>query len=52
MDTEFELEWQKIERQRLVCFEINSVFRTSVHGFFPHLSPVYNMVRVMEGKTV
>ena len=28
----------------LGCFEINSMFRTSVHGFFPDLSRGYNMV--------
>ena len=36
----------------LGCFEINSMFRTSVNDFFPDLSRAYNMVRVIEGKTV
>ena len=36
----------------LGCFEINSMFRTSVHGFSPDLSRAYNMVRVIEGKIV
>ena len=36
----------------LGCFEINSMFRTSVHGFFPVLSRAYNMVRVIEGEIV
>ena len=37
MDTEFELEWQKKVKTKnlLGCFEINSIFWTSVHGFFP-----------------
>ena len=34
------------------CFEINSMFRTSVRGFFPVLSRAYNMVRVIENKIV
>ena len=34
------------------CFEINSMFRTSVRGFFPVLSRAYNMVRVIESKIV
>ena len=53
MDPEFELEWTKRrEKDLLGCFEINSMFRTSVHGFFPDLSRAYNMVRVIEGKIV
>ena len=36
----------------LGCFEINSMFWTSVHGFFPDLSRAYNMVRIIEGKIV
>ena len=32
------------------CFEINSMFRTSVRGFFPVLSRAYNMVQVIESK--
>ena len=36
----------------LGCFEINSMFRTSVHGFLPDSSRVYNMARVIEGKIV
>ena len=36
----------------LGCFEINSMFRDSVHGFFPDLSRGYNMVPVIEGKIV
>ena len=53
MNTEFELEWQKVKTKNwLACFEINSMFRTSVHGFFPDLSRAYNMVRVIEGKIV
>ena len=34
------------------CFEVNSMFRTSVRGFFPVLSRAYNMVRVIESKIV
>ena len=34
------------------CFEINSMFRTSVGGFFPVLSRAYNMVQVIESKIV
>ena len=50
MDSEFELEWQKsFERQ---SFEINSMFRTSVHAFFPDLSRAYNMVLAIEDKIV
>ena len=33
----------------LVCFEINSMFWTSVHGFFPDLSRTYDMIRVIAG---
>ena len=36
----------------LVCLEINSMFWTSVHGFFPDLSRTYDMIRVIEGKIV
>ena len=39
-------------KNRLGCFEINSMFRDSVHGFFPDLSRGYNMVPVIEGKIV
>ena len=53
MDTKFELERQNSKEKNLLgCFEINSMFRTSVYGFFPHLSRLYNMVRVIEGKIV
>ena len=39
----------KIEKTKnwLGCFEINSIFRTSVLGFLPDLSRSYNMVRVV-----
>ena len=41
---------KKVKTKNLLgCFEINSMFRTSVHGFFPDLSRAYNMVRVIEG---
>ena len=49
------LNWsdKKVKTKNLLgCFEINSMFRTSVHGFFPDLSRAYNMVRVIEGKIV
>ena len=36
----------------LGCFEVKSMFRALVHGFFPDLSRAYNMVRVIEGKLV
>ena len=36
----------------LGCFGINSMFRTSVHGFLPDSSRTYNMARVIEGKIV
>ena len=47
------LNWcdKKVKTRNLLgCFEINSMFRTSVHGFLPDLSRAYNMVRVIEGK--
>ena len=49
------LNWsdKKVKTKNLLsCFEINSMFRTSVHGFLPDLSLTrsYNMVRVIEGK--
>ena len=50
MDNEFELEWQKIKEKELN--RLYSMFRTSVHGYFPDLSLAYNMVRVVEGKIV
>ena len=52
MDNEFELERQKIKEKELN--RLSSMFRTSVHGFFPDLSLAYNMhmVRVVEGKIV
>ena len=35
MDTEFELQWQKSKDKHWQgCFEIDSMFRTSVHCFF------------------
>ena len=35
MDTEFELQWQKSkDKYWQGCFEIDSMFRTSVHCFF------------------
>ena len=49
------LNWsdKKVKTKNLLgCFEINSMFRTSVHDFFPDLSRAYNMVRVIEGKLV
>ena len=53
MDTEFDLERKNSKEQELTRFiEINSTFRTSVHGFFPDLSRAYNMVRVIEGGIV
>ena len=53
MDTEFELVWQKSKDKEFTQFlEINSMFRTSVHGFFPDLSRAYYMIRVIEGKIV
>ena len=36
----------------LGCFEINSMFWTSVHGFFPDLSRACNMVQIILGKIV
>ena len=36
MDPEFELEWPKSKDKEFIrLFEINSMFRTSVDGFFP-----------------
>ena len=55
MDTEFELEWQNSKdklKNWLGCFEIDSMFRISVHGFFPRLVTRFNMVRVIEGRIV
>ena len=53
MDTKFELERQNSKEKNLLgCFEINSMFRTSVNDFFPDLSRAYNMVRVIEGKFI
>ena len=49
------LNWsdKKVKTKNLLgCFEINSMFRTSVHGFFPDLSRTYDMIRVIEGKIV
>ena len=49
------LNWsdKKVKTKNLLgCFEINSMFRTSVHGFFPDLSRAYDMIRVIEGKIV
>ena len=39
-------------KNSLGCFEIKSMFRTSVHGLFLDLTRAYNMVRVIEGKIV
>ena len=47
------LNWsdKKVKTKNLLSFfEINSTFRTSVHGFKPDLSRAYNVVRVIEGK--
>ena len=49
------LNWsdKKVKTKNLLgCFEINSMFRTSVHGFFPDFSRAYNMVRVIKDKIV
>ena len=49
------LNWsdKKVKTKNLPgCFEINSMFRTSVNDFFRDLSRAYNMVRVIEGKLV
>ena len=49
------LNWsdKKVKTKNLLgCFEINSMFRTSVNDFIPDLSRAYNMVRVIEGKLV
>ena len=54
-DWTLNLSWsdKKVKTTNLLgCFEINSMFRTSVHGFFPDLSRAYNMVRIIEGKIV
>ena len=40
--------WTGVKKQRQrICFEINSMFRTSVHRFYPDMSRAYNMVRVI-----
>ena len=39
-------------KNRHGCFEINSMSRTSVHGFYPDLSCAYNMVEVIKGKII
>ena len=55
MDPEFELEGQNSKeklKNLLGCFEINSMFRIWVHGFFPRLVTRFNMVRVIEGRIV
>ena len=47
--------WQKSKDKEFTwdgCFEMNSMFRTSVRGFFPLLSRAYNMVWVIESKIV
>ena len=44
---EWTLNWsdKKVKTKNLLgCFEINSMFRASVHGFFPDLSCAYNLV--------
>ena len=48
------LNWsdEKLKTKNLLGFDINSMFRTSVHGFFLDLSRAYNKVRVIEGKIV
>ena len=49
------LNWsdKKVKTKNLLgCFKINSMSRTSVHGFFPDLSRAYNMVRVIKGKII
>ena len=49
------LNWsdKKVKTKNLLgCFEINSMFQTSVNDFFRDLSRAYNMVRVIEGKLV
>ena len=44
---------KKVKTKNLLgCFEINSMFRASVHGFFPDLSRAYNKVRVIEVKII
>ena len=48
---EKEESFKKVKTKNVLgCFEINSMFRTSVHGFLPDLWHAYNMVRVIEGK--
>ena len=40
--------WTGVKKQRQrICFEINSMFRTSVHRFYPDMSRAYHMVRVI-----
>ena len=42
---------KKVKTENVLdCFEINSMSRTSAHGFLPDLSRAYNMARVIEGK--
>ena len=43
---------KKLKTKNLLGFDINSMFRTSVDGFFLDLSRAYNKVRVIEGKIV
>ena len=44
---------KKVKTKNLLgCYEINSMFRTSAHGFFPDLSRAYNMVLAIEDKIV
>ena len=53
MDTNLNWSDKKVKTKNIIgCFEINSMFRTSVHGLFLDLSRAYNMVRVIEGKIV
>ena len=53
MDTEIELERQKIKTKNWHgCFEINSMFRTSVNLFFSKLPLAKNMVQVIGGKII
>ena len=47
------LNWsdKKVKTKNLLgCYEINSVFQTSAHGFFPDLSHTYNMVQAIKSK--
>ena len=49
------LNWsdKKVKTNNLLgCYEINSMFRTSAHGFFPDSSRTYNMVQAIESKIV